>query len=104
MPINEVIMSKAKKIKATVKEPSEFAKFVTRYRKINNLSQRDLAAKLDLSNSFVAYIENDKFDLPIAFFAHLWPHLDAGERSHVTSLFREAIVIALESGGKDKGA
>lgn len=97
-------MAKAKSTKTlntdkAEKDLSEFAKFVIRYRKINgNMSQRDLATKIGMSASAVAFAETDKFDMPIAFFTKLLPHLDDGNRALVYNLFQEAVVNELQKG------
>lgn len=88
--------SRSKTKPVAEKNQTDFSRFVVNYRMKHSLSQRELAAKLELSYTPVAMIELGRDKLPVAFFRRLYKHLSVGEKEAVKMMFQAAITRQIE--------
>jgi transcriptional regulator with XRE-family HTH domain len=88
--------SKAKTKPMDQKNQTDFSRFIINYRMVHNLSQRELANKLEMSYTPVALLELGKDKMPVAFFRRLYPHLSNDERAAVRMMFQAAILREIE--------
>jgi DNA-binding XRE family transcriptional regulator len=93
-------MKKMTKKMATKKKNTNLLKtfrvgeFFAAYRANREVTQRDLAKKLNCKGPYIAQVEGEKFEVPIQVCRKLSKHLDERERAHLNKILRATIRIS----------
>lgn len=86
----------ANRIVNMAKKPQSIGNYVRAWREDNELSLRELAAKIKVSNVYVMHIENDKYDYPIEFVKSLYPLMTKKQREEIQSILVNRLLAELK--------